>query len=114
MFAQALQIVEPVAAAVTLRQDVINVRVALAKFTPAFGAGVPAVVGFVFIEPVVTISPKVHLSLNKPAPLGRLLVALVTAAGRISAPTSKLVEQILVAHSHSFVVILLNLLRVLL
>ena len=55
MFAQALQIKQRVGAAVLLRDDVVNVHVRLAKFFAATGAGVPAVVGRIVLEPFFAV-----------------------------------------------------------
>ena len=55
MFAQALQVKQRVGTAVLLRDDVVNVHVRLAKFFAATGAGVPAVVGRIVLEPFFAI-----------------------------------------------------------
>ena len=55
VFAQALQIKQRVRAAVLLRDNVVNVHVRLAKFLPATGAGVPAVIRRIMFKPFFAI-----------------------------------------------------------
>ena len=56
MFAKTLQVEQLVAAAVLLRDNVVDVRVRLANFFAALGARVPAVIRFVMLEPFFAIT----------------------------------------------------------
>ena len=59
MLAHTLQIIKFVAAAVFLRDNVVNINVALVKFFTAFRAGVPAVVRLVRCKPFFSIIHKI-------------------------------------------------------
>ena len=58
MLAQTLQIEKLIAAAVFLRDDVINIGVRLPNFFAALGAGVPAVIRFVMLKPFFPVAQK--------------------------------------------------------
>ena len=63
MLAQALQVGRVIPTFVLLRNDMINVDISLANFLAALGAGVPAVIGFVFREPIFSVAQKIFLQI---------------------------------------------------